>query len=143
SNLKPVTTRLDATVDFNWGTSAPSGTALSHADNYSVKWVGFVKPQYSETYTFYTSTDDGVRLWVDNVLVVDKWREQTATEWSGTVKLQADKLYQVRLEYFNRTSTGASAHLSWSSASQAKQVVPSSRLFFTDVSPTFSGLNIH
>lgn len=142
SNLKPVTARIDSTVDFNWGTSAPAGTALSHANNYSVRWQGFVKPRYSETYTFYTSSDDGVRLWVDNVLVIDKWQLQAATEWNGTVRLEADKLYQVKVEYFQQGGA-ASAQLSWSSTSQAKEIVPSSRLFFTDVAPTFNGLNIH
>ncbi len=61
---------------------------------------------------------------------------------SGTVKLEADTLYQVRLEYFQHDST-ASAQLSWSSASQTKEVVPSSCLFFTDVAPTFDGLNLN
>ncbi len=141
-NLNAVGTRIDPTVNFDWGTSIPAGTSLTHADNFSVRWQGFVKPRYSELYTFYAQTDDGVRVWVNNVLLVDKWQDQGATEWSGTLKLEADKLYQITVEYYEH-GTDASAQLSWSSASQAKEIVPSSRLFFTDTSAAFPGTNIH
>jgi len=39
-----------------------------------VRWSGFVVPLYSETYTFYTTTDDGVRLWVNNIQVINKYK---------------------------------------------------------------------
>ena len=30
-------------------------------------------PDYSETYTFYVNADDSARLWVNGVLLFDKW----------------------------------------------------------------------
>jgi|GEM_PF-1806755 len=122
----PVLTRTDATIDFNWGGSAPA--AGVNADNFSVRWTGQIEPQYSQTYTFYTTTDDGARLWVNGQLIIDKWVSQPATEWSGSIALTAGQKVDIRLEHYDGCCD-ASAKLSWSSASQAKQVVPSSRLY--------------
>ena len=59
-------TRVDSTVDFDWGTGSPD--ASIGADTFSVRWTGQVVPLYSQTYTFYTTSDDGVRLWVNGQL---------------------------------------------------------------------------
>ncbi len=52
--------RTDVSVNFNWGTGAPA-TGIG-PNTFSVRWLGQVMPQYSQTYTFYTTSDDGVRL---------------------------------------------------------------------------------
>ncbi|WP_206098827.1 beta-glucanase [Paenibacillus paeoniae] len=120
------TTRVDATVNFNWGYGAPISSM--GADTFSVRWTGKVKPQYTGTYTFHTSTDDGVRLWVNNQLIIDKWMDQAETEWSGTIYLTAGQKYDIKLEYYDNTED-AIAKLSWSSASQPKQIIPQNRLY--------------
>jgi hypothetical protein len=97
------------------------------ADTFSVRWTGFVTPKYSQTYTFYTVSDDGVRLWVDGKLVIDNWTEHGETEDSGTISLQAGGSYSVKMEYFE-SGGDAVAKLLWSSSSQAKQVIPSVQL---------------
>ena len=53
------TIRTDSAVNFNWGAAIPAGTAITAADTWSARWSGFVAPLYSQTYTFYTGTDDG------------------------------------------------------------------------------------
>jgi hypothetical protein len=116
-------------IDFDWGTGAPSPSMNS--DNFQVRWVGYVEPKYTETYTFYTNTDDGVLLYVNGVLLVDKWIDQGPTEWSGTISLQAGQKYSIWVEYYEKTGE-ATAKLSWSSASQAKEIVPASRLYVTN-----------
>lgn len=121
-------TRVDATINFDWGSSVPSGSGLTSADTFAVRWTGFVQPQYTGAYTFYTTSDDGVRLWVNGQQLVNNWTNHSATENSGTVTLTAGQKYDVRLEYYDNTG-GAVAKLSWSHASQAKQIVPASRLF--------------
>src|SRR3954452_20309765 len=55
--------RTDTTVDFNWASKSPSSTM--GYDTFSARWTGSVMPHVSESYTFYTSTDDGVRLWIN------------------------------------------------------------------------------
>src|SRR5205823_1392436 len=57
-----VKTRVDPTVDFQWGTGSPDPAVPS--DFFSARWTGKVQAQYSETYTFYTNSDEGVALWV-------------------------------------------------------------------------------
>ncbi len=55
--------RIDPTVNFNWNNNSPdSSLAMT---GYSAKWTGTVEAQYSETYTFYKTSDDGARLWVN------------------------------------------------------------------------------
>jgi subtilisin family serine protease len=118
--------RTDATVDFNWNTGAPD--PVLGGDNFSVRWSGSVAPRYSEPYTFYTASDDGVRLWVNDQLLIDNWTNHSATENSGTITLQAGQKYALKLEYYERGGK-AVAQLGWSSPSQAKEIIPQSQLY--------------
>jgi YD repeat-containing protein len=120
-------TRSDATINFDWVGSSPHPSV--GADNFSVRWTGTVVPRYTESYTFHTTTDDGVRLWIDGQLVIDRWQDQAPSEEdSDPIALEAGRHYAVRLEYYERGG-GALAWLKWSSASQAKEVVPQARLY--------------
>ena len=56
-------TRVDPGVNFDWGQGSPAASIPS--DNFSARWTGKVQPQYTETYTFYTQSDEGVALWVN------------------------------------------------------------------------------
>ncbi|HYE98027.1 MAG TPA: carbohydrate-binding protein [Planctomycetota bacterium] len=119
-------TRLDPTVNFDWALNAPHPNV--GAETFSVRWTGRVVPRFTETYTFYTRTDDGVRLWLNGVLLIDDWTLHSATERSGMISLVAGRAYDLRMEYFDNLYN-AVAQLSWSSPSQAKQIVPKERLF--------------
>ncbi len=123
--------RTDATVDFNFGTTPPANVATTY---FAVRWVGQVQPQYSETYYFVTKTDDGVKLWVNGQLIVDKWVSQAATEWTGAIDLKAGVRYDIKMEYYFGNSGSRDAHLSWYSDSQVKQIVPTARLYPTTAS---------
>lgn len=119
-------TRIDANVAFNWGNGSPDAAAVGN-DQFSVRWTGLVNPQYSETYTFYTNTDDGVRLWINGQLVIDNWTDHAPTENSGNISLNAGEEVSLLLEYFENGG-GAIMELSWSSASRSKQQIPAARL---------------
>jgi uncharacterized protein (DUF1800 family) len=118
-------TRTDPTVDFVWGTTS---TPIANNGYYCVRWTGQVQPQYSETYFFVANTDDGVKLWVNDQLVIDSWINKSAYDVTGTVALQGGVRYNIRMEYYQATGS-AVAHLSWYSASQPKQIIPSNRLY--------------
>ncbi len=122
----PRLARIDAAIDFNWGTASPDPSI--GADSFSVRWSGWLQPRYTETYLLRTTTDDGVRLWVDGALVIDKWVDQSATEWSASLPLVADELHEIRMEYYEKGG-GATARLRWSSPGQALEVIPQSRLW--------------
>jgi predicted alpha-1,6-mannanase (GH76 family) len=121
-------TRKDATVNFDWATGSPN--ALVNADQFSARWTGQVQPRYYGNYTFYLTADDGCRLWVNNQLVVDKWRDDGGTEMSGVIALNAGQKYDIKLEYFENGG-GAKAKLEWSSPLQGREVVPTSQLYST------------
>ena len=126
-----VESRTDPAVDFNWGAGSPD-PAIGYGA-FSARWTGQVLPPTTETYTFYTTASDGVRLWVNNQLLVDNWVNQPATESSGTVALTANQAVAVRMEYYCSTGSGI-ANLSWSSGSVPKQTIPRSRLYAPVVS---------
>lgn len=120
-------TRTDATVDFDWGVGSPDLKKI-YPSTFSVRWTGQVQPKYTETYTFYTNTDDGARLWVNNQLVINSWTDQGLTERSGSITLQAGQMYNIKLEYYEKFGS-AVAKLLWSSPSQAKQIIPKEQLY--------------
>jgi RHS repeat-associated protein len=120
-------TRIDPTIDFAWpGTDSPDPSI--DGDTFSARWTGQVMPLYSETYTFYTQTDESVRLWVDGKLIIDHTAAHTSTEDAGTITLEAGKKYDIKMEFSEGTGD-AEARLLWSSDSQEKEVVPKLRLY--------------
>jgi hypothetical protein len=129
-NNPPTLVRIDPTVDYDWGSGSPASGISS--DHFTVRWTGAVQPLFSEPYTFYTTTDDGVRLWVDGQLIIDEWVDQSATEWNGLITLNAGRKYSLTMEYYENGGD-ASAQLSWSSPSTVKSVIPQMQLY-----PTFS-----
>jgi hypothetical protein len=106
---QPALRRTDAAIDFAWGTGSPASGFP--ADNFSVRWTrssGFT----AGTYRFLTSTDDGVRLWVDDRLVIDAWVNQSLPNThTGTLALTAG-LHNVRVEYY-QAGGQAHAHVWW------------------------------
>jgi autotransporter-associated beta strand protein len=123
-----VTTRTDATVNFNFGTAIPSGTAITAPTTYSIAWSGQIEPQFSELYTFTVTADDGARLWIDDQMIVGRSFYISPGELRGQIRLKAGHRVNIRLEYTQATGN-AFAKLEWTSASQPKQVVPANRLY--------------
>jgi hypothetical protein len=121
----PALERVDATINFDWKSGSPDPKIPT--DRFSARWTGFIVPQYSQTYTFYSVSDDGFRLYVNGILVINDWSNHAPRERSGTIALQAGKSTSIKVEYFENTG-GAVAKLFWSSPSQAKQIIPSGRL---------------
>ena len=117
-----VLTRTDPQINFNWGDPGGPDPAVGD-DNFSVRWTGEVEAVFTETYTFYPTTDDGVRLYVDGLLLVDNWIDRSATEDKATIDLVAGNTYSLVMEYYENTG-GAVAELRWSSPRTPKQLIP-------------------
>ena len=103
----------DTAVQFDWGYLAPVDGAVS-ADNFSVRWTRTVAFT-AGTYRFTVRADDGVRLWVNDELVIDAWQDQTESEFTVTVSLPSGDI-PIKLEYFENKGK-AYVDLSWQSAS--------------------------
>ena len=113
-----------AQVDAGVNMTTPP-TTISNSNSFSARWSGFVRPAYSQSYTFYTNTSKGVRLWVDGNLVINRWTNTTLTQYnSAAIPLVAGKKYTIKMEI-----NGGTASLSWSSTSQTKQLIPAAALF--------------
>ena len=80
------------------GATAPPDPSIANT-TYSARWSGKVTPKTSETYTFYTTSDDGVRLWVNGTQIINNWTDHGPTENSGTIALTAGTPYDLKLEY--------------------------------------------
>lgn len=99
------------------------------SNQYSIRYTGNLLPQTDADYTFYTEAGGGVRLWVNNELIIDQWREQyPGFITSKTIKLQKNKPYTLRLDYFNDDDRSG-IKLYWSYGDMPRECVPPSQLF--------------
>lgn len=128
----PVMERLDPTVNFNWAGNAPD--PLVGADNFAVRWTGQIEVPTSGIYTFYTQTDDGVRLWVNNELIIDNWTDHSNTQNNGQIDLKAGQGYPIKLEYYENGGD-ARCELSWMGPGIPRSVIPSQYLWVGGARP--------
>ncbi|SAL52336.1 carbohydrate-binding protein [Caballeronia cordobensis] len=119
--------RTDTAVDFDWTAATPDPAKIPAGD-YSVRWSGLIVAERSEEYTFSIECADGARLWVGGHLLIDDWSDQPSTTRTGKLKLEADALNSLRLEYYKKT-VPSKVQLTWSSASVAASVTPVDALF--------------
>lgn len=95
----PAFSRVDRSLNFKFETQVPVGKL--NAENLGIRWVGKVIPKQSGTYIFQLSSDDGVRLFINNKLVVEEWKSRSAAYDSYEMKLEAGKPYDFKIEYYN------------------------------------------
>ncbi|NEQ50914.1 MAG: DUF4347 domain-containing protein [Leptolyngbya sp. SIO3F4] len=116
---------IDENIAFNFGRSAPAGL---DPDTFSIRWTGEVEALYSEEYVFQTTSDDGIRLWVNNQLLIDNWTDHGATVDTGSITLEAGQRYDIRVDYYENGGS-ALVDLRWSSDSQELELIPRSQLY--------------
>ena len=122
----PVLTRTDPAIAFDWGSGSP-GPGVP-VDNFSARWTGFLTAPYSETYTVYVPSDNGVRLWINNQLVLDKWAPLDISGWHHfTIPLTANQAVPIKVEYAEATG-GATITIYWFSNTQPWESPGSNRL---------------
>ena len=116
--------RIDKTIDFNWGESTPTP---STSKDFAARWVGQLIAPTSEDYTISLSGDDGTALWLNGKQVINNWSwgSQPVREKSATVKLEAGKVNSIEVDYVDYKSD-AQIKLSWQTSSISKRVIPAS-----------------
>jgi hypothetical protein len=126
-----VTAQVDTCVNFDWMNDAPAEGV--EVDNFSIRWEGQLTSRYSGVYTFYLTAYNGVRLWIDNELIIDKWTGITGSSvQKGTARLTADEKHDLKLEYTAKRGL-AYCTLEWASPMQAREVIPKSQLFAAEL----------
>jgi hypothetical protein len=98
-------------LDFNWGSGSPASTCGIGINYFSVRWTRTVYLS-SGRWRFTTSTDDGVRLYVNGKLVISQWRDQSLKSYTVDLDLAAGN-HTVRMEYYENSGS-AVAKLTWS-----------------------------
>jgi len=90
----------------DYGERAPARGV--HTGNYSVRGEGVLRAPVTADYSFYSQSDDGLRLIIDGNIVIDAWRDQkwAASGTAGNMALTAGD-HSLRLEYYNRNGQGA------------------------------------
>ncbi len=106
---KPVLTRIDSMVNFNFGTHSPAPGIPE--DHFSIRWRGAIVPPDTVHYIG-LSTDDGARLSLDGKLVIDDWRDHAEEAHKAEVELKPGKKYEVEIQYYDH-ALSACARLTW------------------------------
>jgi len=130
-------TRIDTTVDFDWGIgpilflSFGDGSpdpAIINYDFFQAKWTGYIYIPTNGTWTFYTESDNGVKLTINNQLIINNWTSHWQTTDSHSLYL-ASGYYPIVLEYYEGL-LNASIRLFWSGPGVTDvQVIPQTYLY--------------
>ncbi len=130
--------RIDAQIDFNWVRNSP-GYPISE-DNFTATWTGFLQPNQTEIFEFSAKADDGMRLYIDDMLVINLWeqnsedsnseamRSDADIEKQNQIKLEKGKKYPIKIEY-REDYQNAAITLYWESKSTPREIIPQTNLF--------------
>lgn len=92
-------TRIDKVVNFDPVNQPPDPYTAPRKK--SIRWTGFINPQISGNYKIGVNSDDGIRLWLNNKLMVDEWHNRGATTDQVDIEMIAGEKYGITLEYFD------------------------------------------
>lgn len=104
----PSLTRNDRAINFDWGIGWP--TSRVNADNFSVRWTRTLVFN-AGTFRFTARADDGIRVFVDNVLIIDEWHAATGATYTRDVTL-ATGSHALRVEFYEGAGA-ASVYFTW------------------------------
>lgn len=116
--------RVDNKIDFD-SPSGVNGTEI--VDFCYTRWNGVLRVPRDGSYSLWTSSDDGSRVFLDGKIVVDNGSVHGPTEKSGTVELKAGD-HDLKVEFFENDA-GASCHFGWQGPQIDRQIVPPAALF--------------
>ena len=131
---------IEPTIDDSWPDDSITGkpSCLPNQDFWNARWTGYIQPLYSETYTFCSTFDDGVKLWINDSVIINHFPGGGGVvSYCGTINLKAGVQYPIRLDFAQYWSA-AQVNLQWNSKSQTQEVVPQSQLYSTK---TITGIN--
>jgi hypothetical protein len=126
--------RTDSKIEFNWEKGvpnipiAPPYTTPFPGEKFSVRWIGRVKAPATGAFVFTTTTDDGVRLWLNDSLLINDWKDHGAKATPVTVNLVAGEFYKIKVEYYENKGH-SNGKLEWAYPGQVKHIIPTIYLF--------------
>jgi hypothetical protein len=115
-----VLSRIDENVDFNWGADSPAPQVP--ADGFSVRWTGFIIAENPGLHTFWTESDDGVRLTVAGETIIENWTDHSVILDEGNIAL-SQGIHPIVLEYYENTED-AVIRLHYRAPGIPEQIIP-------------------
>ncbi len=121
---EPVVTQVEDQIDHDWGEGAIAGLL---SDGVSARWTADLEVAITDTYTFITTSDDGVRLWLDGKPLIDNWTNHGPMDDYSRPTGLSPGVYSLRMEWYDFWS-GATLQLWWQTPSTGRQIVPAGPL---------------
>ncbi len=109
-------------LNFNFGADSPSAACNVPVDNFSIRWTRTANFDTAGLYRFSVTGDDGVRLYVDDTLRLDQWKDQSEANFTVDVQLNAGP-HTLRFEQYD-SGILAVARLSWTLAGASSNRAP-------------------
>jgi hypothetical protein len=121
----PVVNDVEPVIYRNWGSGSP-GLNLP-IDHFSVQYTGYVTATVGGTYTFYVTSDDGQRLYVNSTLLVDDWIDHGSITRTATIDMTAGQKVPITYQMYENAG-GAIAELEWMPPGGSRSQIPVSAL---------------
>ena len=115
-------------IAYNWGWSAPGSITT---DMFFGTMEGMLEAKFTEDLTLVFIVDDAIRVWVDNVLVIDEWDYHNGTEFTHQFQVQSGQKYHIKVEYADFYLSG-SVYMGWESGSIVREIVPKEYMYLTN-----------
>ncbi len=133
SLTKEISSGIESNINHYWSSGSPKGVP---SDNFSAQWTGSITVPKQGDWYLQTSSDDGVRVWLDEVLVIDNWTDHPVTNnLSKKIVVPNDKTtYRIKVEYYER-NWNAVMQLRWNGPEGSgvkNQIVPTSAFSYDD-----------
>lgn len=93
------------------------------------RWDGWIQALETGTHNFRTYSNDGIRVWINNVLIINRWTTGTLLQGDGNISLTKGQTYSVRIEYFDGHAGGQASFLWKNPLMQGYDVVPKAVLY--------------
>jgi len=110
---KPVIERTDRRINFDWSGEESERRGLPL--KFTVRWSGVILSNSSSLHVFRAGADSGIRVYLDDNLIIDDWADHAARPDTATRYLKSGQSYRLRIEYKNSGGGGAIAQFGWAS----------------------------
>lgn len=121
--------RAEANIDYDWGNGSPA-PGVVNTDNFSARWTRYIDVTPG-TYIFTATADDGIRVWVDDGIIIDQWYERPATTYT-VEKYLGTGHHLIKVEYFDKGGF-AVAKVQWQLKSQPPTITQWRGEYFNDI----------